>query len=228
MRRWLALAALIVGMAMPVFAAPAGAQQTKVLAVEEGGTLRLETGEKAVLLNLYFPDSALAQNWLAEHVLQQKIAYETHGEDRYGATRITTPIAEKMLRDGAAMVYASDGEIPAAWKAAEAAARAEKRGLWAQENVLLTPENAAQHLGGFHGVEGRITRIYEGKRATYLNFGEDWHSDFSVTLSAKARRSMKPMLQQLKPGMQVRVRGAIYEENGPMMQLFNANNLEIL
>ena len=208
-------------------AAASSVHMERVTAVLPDGSLRLESHGNAVLQNIFFPDTGHAEAWLAAHVLQQSIPLDIWDDDRYGRVQITSDIEEKMLRDGAAMIYASEGDIPHAWWVAEAAARHEKNGIWASDTLVLTSENAAQHLGEFHIVEGRITRIYDTKAATYLNFGEDWHTDFSITIPAKIRRSMKERIGQLTAGKTIRVRGGIYEENGPMIRLLNGDNLEI-
>lgn len=95
------------------------------------------------------------------------------------------------------------------------------------KSILISAENAAQHIGEFYVVEGKITKIYEGKSATYINFGDDWHTDFSVMIQAKHRRSMKALLSGLKAGDRVQVRGFIYEENGPMIALSHSDNIEV-
>ncbi len=202
-------------------------QMQLVSAVKYDGTLQLASSGNAVFQHLVWPDTALAEAWLAQHILQQKVTFTTGEEDRYGRLQITSEAAMGALRDGAAMLYATEGNIPESWKGAEKEARNEKRGIWANSAFVLTPEITANHMGEFHAVEGRITRIYEGKSATYLNFGADWHSDFSVMIAAKHRRSMKPLLASLKAGNVVSVRGTIYEENGPMIALTHADNLEV-
>ena len=202
------------------------ATDERVIAVLPGGAVQLEHTGKASFANLRFPDNKLAEAWLAAHALQQSISFEPKDTDRYGRTMIASDSEEKMLQDGAAMIYASDGDVPARWTAAEESARRRKIGIWSNADLVLTPFNAAQHENEFHVVEGTVTRIYANKNATYLNFGVDWHSDFSITIPAKLRRSMGDRLDAIKEGSHVRVRGRLYEENGPMITLNHADNLE--
>lgn len=57
--------------------------------------------DKACFANIVFPDAALADAWLAKHVLQQETDFRTLGEDRYGRTLIAAADAqEEMLRAG--------------------------------------------------------------------------------------------------------------------------------
>ena len=205
-------------------APPSPAVTARVIAIKPDQSLVLETVGPVAFGNLIYPDAALAQAWLAETLLQQNITLTLRDEDRYGRRMIESDRAVAMLRDGAAMGYAAS-RMPPEWKAAEAAARAARRGIWADKDRVITPENAAQHIGQFRLVEGTITRIYEAKNATYINFGADWKSDFSITIPAKMLRSMKATLATLTAGKRVAVRGMIIEENGPMVVLGHADNL---
>ena len=229
MRRFVAAIAMVFCCSISYASAAATAlQREQVVAVFPDASIQLAQKGKAVFAGSMAPDVAAASAWLAEQVLQQEIRFSEGDVDRYGRTLITSDMQEKMLRDGVAIIYASAGDIPASWRVAEAAARTAKRGVWAMESLLITPETALKATGGFHVIEGSITRIYESKTATYLNFGEDWRSDFSITLLPKQRRSMKAFLANLKAGDRVRVRGSITQENGPMIRLNHPANLERL
>jgi len=179
----------------------------------------LETLGPVAFTNLIYPDEALAQAWLAGALLQKEITAVPGEDDRYGRRSVVS--------DSAALFYATSGSIPPAWKAAEASARVAGRGIWADKKITITPENAAQHIGAFRLIEGTVTRIYEAKNATYINFGADWKSDFSITIPAKLRRSMKAQLATLTAGKRVAVRGMITQENGPMVRLSHPDNLSI-
>jgi endonuclease YncB( thermonuclease family) len=197
----------------------------RLSAVAAGQTITLANSGEAVFANLVFPDGPAADAWIANHLLQQEITFKITGTDRYGRSRIQADVAEDMLQAGVAVIY-SFAHPPKKWQAAEDAARLAKRGVWGREGFVLTPENAAQHIGEFHVVEGVIRRTYYAKSASYLNFGDDWHSDFSVTIPGKFRRGFADLLPQLKEGAKVRVRGSIYEENGPMIKLTKPEQIE--
>ena len=126
-----------------------------------------------------------------------------------------------MLRDGAAVVF-SMGEVPASLQAAEASARSGRRGLWAQPGFVLTPQEAASHIGEFHVIEGVVTRVYEAKTVTYLNFGARWQEDFSVRIGGRARKEFPTVTA----GQKLRVRGTLMQENGPMLKLSSPSQLE--
>lgn len=113
----------------------------------------------------------------------------------------------------------------------EAAARSEKRGLWADENfAVLNHEEAIKAEGNFAIIEGRIKKAASVKNNLYLNFGENWRNDFTVTVSSKIRKKMvraglDPLALQ---DVDVRVRGWVREYNGPMIDLNHPASLEII
>ena len=198
-----------------------------VIAIGADQSFSLARGGKAHFADVIFPDAPLAQAWFASYLLQQELTYSIEGTDRYGCLTVHAADEEAMLRDGIALIFAQ-GEVPPAWNAAEQQARQKKIGFWANPNFILTPENAAQHFLEFHLIEGVVTHLYRGPKATYLNFGENWHNDFSVTITGRERRSFADRLAQVKDGSRVRVRGAIYQENGPMIRLTRPEQLEII
>ena len=201
--------------------------KSQVVALSADGALTLADGTHARLANLVFPDMALAQSWIGAHMLQQTITYTPTDENRYGEMMIETDQALAILRAGVA-VQNTQGELAAGWAAAERSAREAKRGIWGQEGFALTAENADGHSQEFHIVTGTVTHMHEAKAATYLDFGEDWHSDFSVAIMGKARRRFAPILAQVRPGTKLRVRGVLIEENGPMIHLNWPAQLEII
>ena len=202
----------------------------RVAAVKPDGGLALSSMGDVVLADIIYPNREAAQNWLAEHALQKEFAFRVIGEDRYGRTRVISSLQPDMLNDGAAVYVAADSAIESSWKNAEARARNARAGVWSSPkfHLLIAVSEAQQYLGEFHVIEGVVTRVYESKKATYINFGEDWHSDFSITVLAKHRRSMKALLGGLKAGDRIRVRGVVFEENGPMIHLQHTDNLERL
>jgi hypothetical protein len=202
----------------------------RVIAVLPNGQLQLEHTGNAVLADVVFPSPESASIWLSEYALQRETTLTVGKEDRYGRVLVRGQLQQDMLNDGAAIFYTTDTPIDSAWRMAEARARSKKYGVWSDPNIALVinPNKAANHHGRFALIEGAITRIYEGKTGTYLNFGEDWHEDFSIAISPKLRRSMKVFLANLKAGDRVRVRGTIVQENGPMIRLNHADNLEKL
>ncbi len=210
------------------FAADEVTDHVRAIAADQ--TITLDVAGTAMFADIVFPDSERAEAWLATHLLQKNITYKPVGDDaadRYGRLLIKSDIEEAMLRDGAAVLF-SIGHPLKSWQDAEDEARTARRGIWDEPGFMLTPETAAPHMQEFHVIEGTITGIHEGKHATYINFGSDWHTDFSVTIPGRAKRSLAKTLEGLGGGAHVQVRGVIYEENGPMIRITRPEQLEIL
>lgn len=192
----------------------------------QGTELQLAHSGRAVFADLIFPDTATAESWLSQHVLQHELTFEPVGEDRYGRLLIRSDAETAMLHDGVGFAF-SNKPISREMLTAEATAHQAKRGIWASTALCVTPENAAEHLQQFVIVEGIITHLYKGRSGTYLNFGADWKTDFSIGIAKRYQRSF-PLLDTLKEGSHVRVRGVVIEENGPMIQITRPEQLELL
>lgn len=114
----------------------------------------------------------------------------------------------------------------------EQKARAAGKGLWSADSAhgVLTPLTAQQGEGQFRIVEGRVDRAATSKNNLYLNFGTDWHNDFTVMLSADLRRqlSRRGIDPMALAGQTVRVRGWLRSWNGPFLELETPERLEIV
>ena len=116
----------------------------------------------------------------------------------------------------------------------ERLARKAKAGLWAKPRFEVLPAWATRKLrrreNTFQIVEGKVVDVVETKRFTFLNFGTDWRRDFTLNVSAGARKRFMAnnfLLGPLK-GKTVRARGWIGYANGPMMRITTAGQIENL
>ena len=113
----------------------------------------------------------------------------------------------------------------------EAKARQEQRGLWAQAYYQPLPAfDASSGIGGFRLIVGRILAAGTYYKVTYLNFGQDWRQDFTITMSGRARRRF--LKAGLEPetwvGRRVQVRGWMVKRNGPMIVVTHPEQIEFL
>lgn len=144
-------------------------------------------------------------------------------------------VQEEMVRRGFARVYT----WPDTWQdadrlyAAEREARAEKRGIWDHPFYAVRspdPNTLAQDVDSFQLVEGIITSAADIRGLTYLNFGADYKTDFTIAIARKDRKRFKkagldPMSLE---GARVRVRGWIELQNGPVIWLDHPERIEVL
>lgn len=150
-------------------------------------------------------------------------------------------LQEEMLRAGMARVYSFADNRAALPKlyAAESAARAARKGIWAHPYYRIVPAKGLQAAdiaaqSAFVLVEGQVLRVTHRGRATYIDFGADWRSDFSVRVLSKNRRNFGASeesgmlaLDRLV-AQHVRVRGWAYSRNGVMIDIDHPEAIEFL
>lgn len=114
---------------------------------------------------------------------------------------------------------------------AENDARRAKRGLWAYRAYAAHDAlNAGGAIGRFALVEGVVKKAVAGRGRYYLNFDDDYRTDFTVTAPSRAaRRWAKEGLDLLAlEGAQVRARGHVAWINGPSLELLHRQAIEAL
>lgn len=161
----------------------------------------------------------------------------TDAPDRYG--RI---IAQAWLEDGRWL----NGELAArGWArvettadqrrcavqalALEAQARANRRGMWRLSAYEVREAlEAAAFTNDFQIVVGRIVAADQVRGRIYLNFGEDWRTDFTVTIAPRdVSRFADTGLDPLSwAGREIRVRGWLEFYNGPMIEVSHPEQIE--
>ncbi|MFG1400750.1 hypothetical protein [Xanthobacter sediminis] len=176
----------------------------------------------------------------------QEITFSRVGMDRHGrltgAARVAgadgpeADIATRLVAAGAA--YASaDAACALSLAAAERAARAARRGLWARPGAVAAAENEEEmgrHLGLHAVAEGRIKAVGGRRETTYLNFGEIWRRDFTVLVPTRdfaiifghgAGSGHDPDTLR---GERVRARGVVREQGGPAIMVRSPAGIERL
>lgn len=165
------------------------------------------------------------------------------GTDRYGrlVAYATLPGAtqtaqETLVAQGEALVSARIGgkACAEALFAGERAARAAKRGMWADPNSApLRSENLAglgAAAGHFALVEGKVLSVRESGAIIYMNFGRRWTRDFTVTVLKRQQRLFTDAgvdIKQLE-GRRIRVRGWIERRGGPIVEAAAPEQIELI
>lgn len=121
----------------------------------------------------------------------------------------------------AAQLYAAEGE-----------ARAAARGLWSQPAYAVrAPEALAPaDTGTFQIVQGAVLSAEVKDGRAYLDFGADWKTDFTVTISPEDMANFRA--DGVDPrdyaGKTLRVRGIVQQFNGPEIEIANPKQVEVL
>lgn len=160
--------------------------------------------------------------------------------DRWGrrVVRLSSPgratsIQEDLVAAGAVRVRPESGDARslAALLAAEARAREERAGLWSlSEYGIFRADQAETAIGAFNLVEGVVVSAGALKGRLYLNFGEDYRDDFTVTAPSRAAKSWATNGLDLAAleGARLRVRGFVERINGPSIETDQREAIERL
>ncbi|GAB4229960.1 MAG: thermonuclease family protein [Kiloniellaceae bacterium] len=231
--------------------AVAGAEVTTVI---DGDTLILADGREIRLVGIQAPKLPLgrvgfetwplageAKAFLERLTLGETLSLGFGGRrgDRHG--RVLAHLFDgrgrwiqgEILKAGLARVYsfADNRALIGEMLALEREARAARRGIWADAYYAVrSAETAGRWLGGFELVEGRVLEVGRGGRNTYLNFGDDWRSDFTLVVDHRARRLFEEQGIDLNSyeGKSVRARGWMKSRNGPMIDVTHPEQIEVL
>ncbi len=138
-----------------------------------------------------------------------------------------------LLANGLARVLPNtrNPEMAAQMIALENEARDNRRGLWAEQSFsILTPETAGEAVNTMAAVEGTVRSSAVINNRIFLNFGQDWHTDFTIGIDPAVRRAftakgIDPMDLVHK---KLRVRGWMETYNGPYISLADPAWLEVL
>jgi micrococcal nuclease len=146
-----------------------------------------------------------------------------------------TWVQGEMLSRGMARVYTfpDNRERAAEMYKLEADARAAGRGIWADPFYAVRtadPDALARDIDTFQIVDGRVTDAADVRGVIYLNFGDNWRTDFTVRLDRKAARLFKRagLGPETYKGRHLRVRGWLKNWNGPMIEATHPEQIEVL
>ncbi|MBN9353060.1 MAG: thermonuclease family protein [Hyphomicrobium denitrificans] len=231
-----------------------------VARVLDGETLVLDDGSGVRLIGALAPRArdagAQAGAWPPETQAMQtlsnlvlgkriKLAFGGRQKDRYGrflaqvfleANGRSEWVQGTMLAAGQARAYGVPESFACVREllAHEAEARRKRLGLWS--NGVYRPMPAEQpgsllkQRGKFERVIGTIASVGKTKSTTYLNFGTDWKSDFTVRIGKSvlaANPEFARTLDTLKSKTVV-VRGWIERRNGPLIDIADVSQIEIV
>ena len=106
-----------------------------------------------------------------------------------------------------------------------------QKGLWSKESYdLKTPDSTENHVSSFQVVEGVVQSVAAIKNNIYLNFGQNWKTDFTISIPLKLRRDfLSHDIDPLKlQGKKIQARGWIQSYNGPYIKLSHVNHFIII
>lgn len=225
-----------------------------VVEVVDGDTVRLDTGRQVRLVGIQAPKLPLGrpgfEKWpladeaklaLEDLVLGKPVTLAFGGQkvDRYNRflAHLFLPdgtwIQQRLLAAGYARVYSFPDNralVPEMLRS-ETRARHAGNGIWTLPYyVVLDPDASAEHLERFALVEGRVREAAQIRGRTYLNFGADWKTDFTIAVAPKhwKRFQAAGISHEDYQGRKIRVRGWLKSRNGPMIDVTHPEQIEVL
>ena len=208
-----------------------------------GDVIKLDDGREVRLLGIKAAGNK-AKDHLQSLLDQQTLVLENGVFDRYGriaADVYAQPAAGdriwlqgNMLAAGLAFVYPPTGTEPHVGDllALENPARLAHVGLWneARYSVLDAAEPRTIRYGHYAFVQGVVVKAERVKSMFYLNFGENWRTDFTIAIAAHDLRlfrnaGLDPAAYQ---GKTIRVRGWVKRNFGPMITVTHPSQIEVL
>jgi hypothetical protein len=126
-----------------------------------------------------------------------------------------------------------------ALRAAEAQASQAKAGFWGKSEPRLVysanaPKSFTSASGHYVIARGRIVSLGKTRSTRYLNFGNYWKTDFTVTLKASDEDDVNAALGRsgwtldALEGQVVEIRGSVQDRDGPSMVLRHPEQLVVL
>jgi hypothetical protein len=144
-------------------------------------------------------------------------------------------LAAALVAAGLAMVDPThpEGLCDPQLLAAEHPARERGLGLWAEARYKTLAADApalGERAGQFAIVEGRIRSIGEREQRTYLNFGSDWSSDFTVIVPRRVWTSLvdRGLTAAALRGRRIRARGILENWQGTAITVIVPEMLEVM
>jgi endonuclease YncB( thermonuclease family) len=229
-------------------------ERARVVEVIDGDTVLLDDGWQVRLVGIQAPKLPLGRRNFTQWPLADEARHALEGlvlgaevSLRYGGERIDRHgrrlahlyltdgswVQEALLSGGMARVYSfpDNRAAVAEMLAAERHARSRDLGIWGNDwYAIRSPEDTVRDIGSFQLVEGRVKSAADVRGTVYLNFGDDWRTDFTVKVGRRERRLFDETgfdLLSLE-GRVIRVRGWLDGYNGPMIEATHPEQIEIL
>jgi endonuclease YncB( thermonuclease family) len=230
-------------------------QKGTVAEVRDGETLALSDGTLVRLINAKAPAAPLAARgdrpWPKQALTalasgaEVELRYGGAKADRHGRVLAQVYVVKggerlwlqgELVAKGLARVYSFPDNHACVddLLAREAEARAKGAGLWGVWAYRVLDAGNVERLGrltrSYQLVEGVVAATGEGKTRLYLNFAEDWRSDFTISVKRQDAEQLSAEGLDLNSlaGKRLRVRGWVEWRNGPMIEVTHLGQIELL
>ncbi|MCP3396200.1 thermonuclease family protein [Bradyrhizobium sp. CCGB20] len=214
----------------------------RVAGIVDARSVRLDDGREVRLTGI--EATATTKQALSSLLVGRDVNLRSADDtpDRYGRQGALVFVGESdisvqaiLLAQGDAIVSAeiADKDCAAALMAAEAEARRQKMGSWADPSAIKnaeSPDDIWAGIGRFTVVEGKVLSVRQAGAMTYLNFGRNWTRGFAVTISRRIQPAFENAGITLKSleNRRIRVRGWVEGNTGPRIDVRLVGQVELL
>jgi endonuclease YncB( thermonuclease family) len=243
----------------PDWAALEVGPQVTIRDVVDGDTVELESGPDVRMVGTQAPKLPLGRDHVEEWPLAQRakdelerlIARRGNQAQLYFGGRKTDRhnrhLAHVVLSDGTwlqgAMVlaglarvytFADNRSLILDLLQREQVARAQSRTIWGHPYYAVRDARDAQgllqRLNHFELVEGVVRHVEAHRARWYLNFGQTWREDFTITIDREHDGVFEEEQFDISAlvGTPVRVRGWVMEDGGPLVRVDHPEAIERL
>jgi endonuclease YncB( thermonuclease family) len=231
---------------------PEASQSATIAALEADGSLLLSDGQRLRLAGIERPQTdEVREAWrmLIDEVGGRAVSLRLGSAplDRYGHVQAMVLLPDqnllqaRLVREGLTRVMpiADQRACLSQLLAMEDEARQARRGIWSDARFAPIEANQIEALlavaGRYALVEGEVVEVANRRGRLYVNFADDWRTDFTVTVApAEARLLIAELLggepERLSEfvGRRLRVRGYLTRYNGPEIIVTSPDQIEVL
>jgi DNA/RNA endonuclease YhcR with UshA esterase domain len=83
-----------------------------------------------------------------------------------------------------------------------------------KENIAIDWKNAADYIGAYVTVKGKIVSAYNNKKVCYLNFHEDYKNHLTLVIFASSFKKFPGYPEKYYLGKEIEVQGRVKDYNG--------------
>ncbi|MCF7893345.1 MAG: thermonuclease family protein, partial [Candidatus Omnitrophica bacterium] len=166
-----------------------------------------------------------------------RIEFDIDKKDRYGRLlgycfTDGTFVNKKLIEEGYAVLYTYPPNIKYVESLAEAQkyARKNDKGMWGVYQTI-NHKQAHRFINQIRTIKGKVLTTYKSNKCTYLNFGSNYRTDFTVVIFNKdldyfQKKGINPL--DFYRGKLIEVSGKIREYNGPEIIVSSPEEIRVI
>ena len=229
--------------------------QIKIIEVIDGDTVRLSSGQLLRYIGLDTPEIRIKENGkflympqpfsieaksYNEKLVEGKLArieFDVEKKDHYGRLLGYCFIDDifinaKLIEEGYAVLYSRPPNVKYTdlFVNLQKQARRNNKRLWANY-AIIDHSQARSYINQIRTVRGKVVDTYQSSKVVFLNFGQDYKTDFTIVIFNDSLDSF--LKNNINPatfyrGKTVEVTGKVREYNGPEIIAHSPWEIEVI